>query len=130
MILLAVELQPESSARFPVRMNRVPIFGSATASFDSDPVISRGEYRGIEGLNSGQSKLMSQEILGFLRNIVAAEGRVSQADEKAIQNIEGIFNTANKFSVKKKTQAGWQSLRKTTGKLLSRENKSKETHGT
>jgi hypothetical protein len=111
-------------------MNRVPIFGSATASFDSDLVISRGEYRAIEGLNSDQSKQMSQEILGFLRNIVAAEGRVSQADEKAIQNIEGIFNTANKFSVKKKIQAGWRSLRKTTGKLLSRENKSKETHGT
>jgi hypothetical protein len=72
---LSYNLSPRPS--FPVRMNRVPIFGSATASFDSDLVISRGEYRGIEGLNSGQSKQMSQEILGFLRNIVAAEGRVS-----------------------------------------------------
>ena len=75
-------------------------------------------------------KQMSQEILGFLRNIVAAEGRVSQADEKAIQNIESIFNAANKFSVKKKIQTGWQSLRKNTGKLFSRKNKSKKSHGT
>jgi len=75
-------------------------------------------------------KQMSQEIVGFLRNIVAAEGKVNQADEKAIQNIESIFNAANKFSVKKRIQTGWRSLRKTTGKLFSRKNKSKKTHGT
>jgi hypothetical protein len=75
-------------------------------------------------------KQMSQEMLGFLRNIVTAEGRVSPADEKAIQNIESIFYAANKFSVKKKIQTGWRSLRKTTSKLFSRKNKNKKSHGT
>ena len=70
-------------------------------------------------------KQMSQEILGFLRNIVAADGKVNQADEKAIQHIETIFNAANKFSVKKKIHTGWRSLTKTTRHLFSRKNNNK-----
>lgn len=65
-------------------------------------------------------KQMAQEILGFLRNIVAAEGKVNQADEKAIQNIDSIFKAANKFSVKKKIQTGWRSLKKTTKRIMPR----------
>jgi len=65
-------------------------------------------------------KQMSQEILGFLRNIVATEGKVNQADEKAIQNIESIFNAANKFSVKRKIKTGWRTLKETTKRIIPR----------
>jgi len=64
-------------------------------------------------------KMMSQEILGFLRNIVEVEGKISPGDEKAIENIESIFNAANKFLWKKKLQTGWHFLRNKTGKIFS-----------
>ncbi len=65
-------------------------------------------------------KLMSREILGFLRNIVEVDGQLEQQDETAIEKIETIFKSANKSSVRKKLRAGWGSARKTTGRLLSR----------
>lgn len=65
-------------------------------------------------------KLMSGEILGFLRNIVEVEGQLDQQDEIAIEKIESIFSSANKFSVRKKLRAGLGSIRKTTGRVLSR----------
>ena len=65
-------------------------------------------------------KMMSQEILGFLRNIVEVDGKISQSDENAIGNIESIFKTANKHSLNKKIQTGWRALSKTTGKIFSR----------
>jgi hypothetical protein len=68
-------------------------------------------------------KMMSQEILGFLRNVVEVEGRITPGDEKAIENIENIFNAANKFSLKKKIQLGWHSLKKTGGRLSLRRKK-------
>ncbi len=65
-------------------------------------------------------QLMSREILGFLRNIVEVDGQLDQQDEKAIEKIESIFNSTNKFSARKKLHAGWGSIRKTTGRLLLR----------
>lgn len=65
-------------------------------------------------------KLMSHEILGFLRQVVEVDGQLDPQDAKAIEKIEAIFNRANKFSVGKKLRAGWGSARKTTGRLLSR----------
>jgi len=65
-------------------------------------------------------KLMSGEILGFLRNIVEVEGQLDQQDEIAIEKIESIFSSANKFSVRRKLRAGLGSIRKTTGRVLSR----------
>ncbi|MDH3537628.1 MAG: TerB family tellurite resistance protein [Gammaproteobacteria bacterium] len=66
-------------------------------------------------------KLMSREILDFLRNIVEVDGQLDQQDETAIDRIEEIFNSANKFSVRKKLRAGLGSIRKKTGRLLSRQ---------
>jgi hypothetical protein len=63
-------------------------------------------------------EMMSQEILGFLRNIVAVDSKIAARDEKAIENIEAIFNSTNKFSFKKKVQGGWGFIRKATGKIL------------
>ena len=63
-------------------------------------------------------KQMSQEILGFLRNIVTVEGRINMSDQKAIEKIESVFNAANRFSVKKKIQTGWRSLKETTKRIM------------
>ncbi len=65
-------------------------------------------------------KLMSREILGFLRQVVEVDGQLDPQDATAIDKIEAIFNRASKFSVRKKLRAGWGSARKTTGRLLSR----------
>ncbi len=65
-------------------------------------------------------KLMSREILDFLCNIIEVEGQLDQQDEKAIEKIEAIFNSANRFTVRKKLDAGWGSIRKTTARFLSR----------
>jgi len=65
-------------------------------------------------------EMMSQEILGFLRNIVEVDGKIAASDEKAIANIEAIFNSTNKFSLKKKVRQSWDSIRKATGKIFSR----------
>ena len=62
---------------------------------------------------------MSQEILGFLRNMVAVDGKLNVKDEMAIENIEVIFNAANKFSLKNKVQTGWKTVKGLTGKVFS-----------
>jgi hypothetical protein len=67
-------------------------------------------------------KLMSQEILGFLRNIVEVDGKINVGDEKAIENIEAIFNSTNKFSVKKKVLVGVSTLKKISGRIFRRRN--------
>ena len=68
-------------------------------------------------------KVMSQEILGFLRQIVEVDGRINTDDEQAIANIERIFRAANKFSMKKKIKTGWQTLKKVSGRILPRRNR-------
>jgi hypothetical protein len=65
-------------------------------------------------------KLMSREILGFLRNIAEVDGDLNQQDEAAIVKIETIFESATRFSVRKKLRAGLGSIRRTTGRVLSR----------
>ena len=65
-------------------------------------------------------KLMSREILGFLRNIIEVDGRLLQRDQQAIENIEAIFASASRLSVRKKLRAGLSSVRHKAGRVLSR----------
>jgi uncharacterized tellurite resistance protein B-like protein len=65
-------------------------------------------------------KLMSREILGFLRNIAEVDGGLNQQDEAGIAKIETIFESATRFSVRKKLRASLGSIRRTTGRILSR----------
>lgn len=65
-------------------------------------------------------RMMSQEILGFLRKIVDVDGKIDARDEQAIAHIEAIFNSANKLSLKKKLHAGWRAIRQKTGGIFSR----------
>ena len=64
--------------------------------------------------------VMSQEILDFLRQIVALDGDVDPRDEKAIAEIEDIFRSANRFSLRGKLQDGWGLLKNRSARLLSR----------
>ncbi|MCP3687513.1 MAG: TerB family tellurite resistance protein [Gammaproteobacteria bacterium] len=41
-------------------------------------------------------KIMSQEILGFLRNMVTIDGKIAEKDEIAIEDIAAIFKSANR----------------------------------
>ena len=63
---------------------------------------------------------MSREILGFLRNIVEVDGRLNRQDEQAIENIAAIFDSANRFSVRKKLHTGLSSIRHKAGRILPR----------
>lgn len=65
-------------------------------------------------------RLMSQEILGFLRNMVAVGDRINPNDEKAIEYIEAIFKSAVKFSLRKKVQAAWYRIKNTKTRIFSR----------
>jgi len=65
-------------------------------------------------------KLMSQEILGFLGNIVAACDKPNKHQEAEIEKIKSIFISASKFSMKKKLWAGWSSVSQKAGRLFSR----------
>jgi hypothetical protein len=65
-------------------------------------------------------KMMSQEILDFLRHIVTLDGGVDARDEQAIGEIENIFKSANRFSLRRRLHHGWAVIRNKAGRLLSR----------
>jgi hypothetical protein len=50
-------------------------------------------------------KVMSAEILGFLRGTIATDGKVNEAAAGEINRIETIFNSSNRFSVKNKLRS-------------------------
>ena len=65
-------------------------------------------------------KMMSQEILGFLRHIVTLDGGVEPRDEQAIVEIENIFKSSNRISLGRRLRDGWGAIRDRSGRLLSR----------
>jgi hypothetical protein len=73
-------------------------------------------------------KMMSQEILGFLRNIISADQKTNTPEAIAIDKIEAIFKKANKNSTRKKVQGGWRLIKNTVGRVLSKSkfNRSKQ----
>ena len=64
--------------------------------------------------------MMSLEILGFLSNSVAADGKLDQRQEVEIGKIKAVFKSASRYSLKKTVQSGWGSIRQAAGKLFSR----------
>jgi len=71
-------------------------------------------------------KVMSAEILGFLRNIAASDGSIDERVEMEIERIEAIFKSGYKFSLKKNMQKGWSSVRRAIRKVFSRSNSHKD----
>jgi hypothetical protein len=43
---------------------------------------------------------MSKEIIGFLRDIIEADGKIDEREIMALDVVEKIFNEAGKFSYK------------------------------
>jgi hypothetical protein len=56
-------------------------------------------------------KIMSQEILGFLRNIVETDDNHDDHEEETIKGIEATFKSADKFSLKKNLMTTWGAFR-------------------
>ena len=75
-------------------------------------------------------RVMSAEILDFLRNIIETNGKIDQLVEIEIKKIEAIFKSGNKFSLKKNLQAGWGSIKKTVTRILSKTSSTKENSST
>ena len=71
-------------------------------------------------------KMMSQGILGFLRNIVEAGGNLDRREEMTIKNIENIFKSASKISLKEKVRGSWDAIKQKTVKVFSRNNATKD----
>ena len=65
-------------------------------------------------------RMMSQEILEFLREIAAADGEVEDSEENAIAEIERLFKRASRFSMARRLRNGWRFLRQGAGRLLQR----------
>jgi len=65
-------------------------------------------------------KMMSQEILDFLRHIVTLDGGIDPRDEQAIVEIENIFKSANRSSLGRRLRDGWGVVRDRSARLLSR----------
>ena len=65
-------------------------------------------------------KMMSGEILVFLRGIVEVDGKVDKRKEAEIDKIETVFKSANRFSIKESVRSGWCVIRKTAGRIFSR----------
>jgi hypothetical protein len=65
-------------------------------------------------------KMMSQEILDFLRHIVTLDGGVDARDEQAIVEIASIFKSANRSLLGRRLRDGWGMVRKGSDRLLSR----------
>ncbi len=72
-------------------------------------------------------KMMSQEILDFLRNIVQVNDKIDRRDEQAIEKIETTFRSANKFSLKRNLQAAWSSVRQKTSRITVRRKSARKT---
>jgi hypothetical protein len=68
-------------------------------------------------------KVMSAEILGFLRGTVATDGKVNETAAAEINRIEAIFNSGNRFSVKKKLQSAWGAVTGRITRIVSRSKK-------
>lgn len=65
-------------------------------------------------------KMMSQEILGFLRNVVNGEGQINSQEAVIVDKIEAIFKKANKNSLRKKVLGGLRLVKKKAGNVISK----------
>ncbi len=60
-------------------------------------------------------KMMSQEILAFLRGINEVDSKIDKREEAEIENIEAVFKSASRDSIKKSVKSAWGAIRKKVG---------------
>ncbi|RDH82477.1 MAG: TerB family tellurite resistance protein [endosymbiont of Galathealinum brachiosum] len=63
---------------------------------------------------------MSKEILGFLNEIMLADGRIDEREEMAIDLVENIFSDVGKINIKKNIKEGVDKITNTIGGFLSK----------
>ncbi len=65
-------------------------------------------------------RIMSTEILDFLRDIVATDGALEPGPANAIGEIEAVFKSASQISLRNRLRTGWGVVRHGSRRLLSR----------
>jgi hypothetical protein len=65
-------------------------------------------------------RIMSTEILDFLRDIVATDGAIEPGPANAISEIETVFKSASRISLRNRLRIGWGVVKQGSRRLLSR----------
>jgi hypothetical protein len=65
-------------------------------------------------------RMMSREILDFLRQVASMDGGIDAAEESAIREIEVIFEKANRFSLRRRIRSAWSLVKAQTNLLMPR----------
>ena len=65
-------------------------------------------------------RIMSTEILDFLRDIVATDGALEPGPANAISEIEAVFKSASRISLRNRLRTGWGVVKHGSRRLLSR----------
>ena len=65
-------------------------------------------------------RMMSQEILAFLRGIVEVDSKNDQRIDTGIEKIEAVFKSANRYSMSRRMKSGWGAIRKSVSRIFSR----------
>lgn len=55
-------------------------------------------------------KAMSQEIVGFLREIIEADGRIDEREEMAIEKVQAVFDEVDRFNLMQVAKSGFKSM--------------------
>lgn len=61
---------------------------------------------------------MSKEILGFLEQVMHADGRIDEREEMAIEKIRAVFREAGSLSVTRTLRSGWEQITKTASEAV------------
>ena len=67
---------------------------------------------------------MSRGILGFLHNVMEADGRIDEREELAIEKVRSIFKETGKFSIKRTAKNYWGCATNAANKLYGKFGKS------
>jgi len=62
-------------------------------------------------------KAMSVEIVGFLREIIVADGRIDEREEMAIEKVQAVFDEVDRFNIKQVAKCGFDSVAGIAGKI-------------
>ena len=62
-------------------------------------------------------KAMSREIVGFLREVIEADGRIDEREEMAIEKVQDVFHDVARFNLTQVAKAGLDTVIGVTGKI-------------
>lgn len=58
-------------------------------------------------------KLMSKEIVEFLRTVIESDGKIDEREEMAVENVKMIFDEVDRINIKQMTQRGFETISET-----------------